>query len=108
MSKSLNSRNNEIFLAMLRDMRTGRRMRQADLAALMGWGQATISKVESGERRLDIIELRDLVTALGLDFLSFVRSLEDELQRRGVVSIRLKRCGRHGSGLSSTSATRSD
>ncbi|OWQ46804.1 hypothetical protein CDL60_14165 [Roseateles noduli] len=93
---------------MLRELRTGRRMRQADLAMLMGWGQATISKLESGERRLDIIELRDLVTALGLDFLSFVRSLEDELQRRGVVSIRLKTCGRHGSAISSPSATQPD
>lgn len=90
MSKSLNTRNNELFLAMLREVRASRRIRQADLAELMGWSQATVSKAESGERRLDIIELRDWVGALGLDFMAFVQNLEDELQRSGTPAVRLR------------------
>lgn len=79
MPKILYSRHNEIFLAMLRALRLSRRLRQADLAARIGRGQGLVSKVERGERRLDVIELRDWLTALDADFIGFVGSLDAEL-----------------------------
>lgn len=78
MSKSLYSRHNQIFLALLRDSRDSVQLRQSDLASLLGRHQATVSRVESGERRLDVLQLRQWLRALGVDFLAFM----DELDRR--------------------------
>jgi len=40
-----------------------------------------ISKVESGERRLDVIELRAWLQAIEVDFVAFVRELDQLLSR---------------------------
>ena len=58
MPKSLYSRHNEIFLELLRRSRESVPLRQADLAMLLGRDQGTVSKVENGERRLDVVQLR--------------------------------------------------
>jgi len=57
-------------------------MRQADLAELLGQTQATISRVERGERRLDVVELRAWLTALDISFVSFVKQLDARLSQR--------------------------
>jgi hypothetical protein len=80
MPKILYSRHNEVFLAMLRGLRMTRRLRQADLANRLGRGQGLVSKVERGERRLDVIELRDWLAALDADFVGFVSSLDAQLR----------------------------
>jgi transcriptional regulator with XRE-family HTH domain len=51
------------------------------LAKLLGRSQATVSNVERGERRLDVIELRDWLAALEFDFIAFVSDLDAELRR---------------------------
>jgi transcriptional regulator with XRE-family HTH domain len=55
------------------------RLRQSDLAERLGSGQGTVSKAERGERRLDVIELRDWLQAMDLDFVTFVRELDRRL-----------------------------
>jgi transcriptional regulator with XRE-family HTH domain len=80
MRKSLYSHHNEIFLELLRSNRESLKLRQADLAVRLGRGQATVSKVESGVRRLDIIELRTWLIALEVDFMSFMDELDQRLQ----------------------------
>lgn len=80
MAKSLYCRHNVIFLDMLRLLRERKQLRQADLAKLVGHSQATVSKVESGERRLDVIELRAWLAALDTEFTDFVGSLDAELR----------------------------
>lgn len=79
MRKSLHTKQNEIFLSLLREHRQLHRIRQADLAHLLTSAQATVSKVERGERRLDIIELRDWLAALEVDFVVFMRLLDEHL-----------------------------
>ena len=79
MRKSLHTKQNEMFLSLLREHRHAHQIRQADLAHLLTSAQATVSKVERGERRLDIIELRDWLAALGVDFVIFMRSLDEHL-----------------------------
>ena len=66
------------FLSMLRQMRLDAGMRQADLAQKLGEPQSFVSKYESGERRLDVLELRQLCTILGVSLTEFVRQLEGE------------------------------
>lgn len=79
MPKSLYSRHNEIFLTLLRDSRESVQLRQADLALLVGRDQTTVSRVETGERRLDVLQLRQWLRALGVDFLAFMNELERRL-----------------------------
>ncbi len=74
---------------MLRRLRESRKLRQADLAVLLGNSQATVSKVERGERRLDVIELRDWVAALDTNFTRFVRRLDAELRSNGITDPRV-------------------
>lgn len=79
MRKSLYTKHNQIFLSMLRDSRHRVRLRQSDLADILGLAQATVSKVERGERRLDVIELREWLAALGQDYQKFVCQLDERL-----------------------------
>lgn len=79
MRKSLYSHHNEIFLELLRSSREHLKLRQADLAVRLGRGQATVSKVESGARRLDVIELRTWLLALDVDFVAFIVELDRQL-----------------------------
>ena len=90
MLKSLNSRQNDALLALLRRSRESQRLRQADLAVRLGRGQATVSKVESGARRLDVIELRAWLQALEIDFLTFMSELEDRLATMPVPDARFR------------------
>ena len=72
MLKSIHSRHNEVLLGLLRSSRVAARLRQTDLALRLGREQAVVSKVERGERRLDVIELRAWLLALDVDFLTFL------------------------------------
>ena len=90
MLKSLHTRHNEIFLALLRSARKSQRLRQADLAVRLGRGQGTVSKVERGDRRLDVIELRAWLGALEVDFVVFMRELDRQLKPVPTVEARLR------------------
>lgn len=68
-----------------------RRLRQTDLADRLGRGQGLVSKVERGERRLDVIELRDWLTALDTDFTGFVISLDAQLRLHATTEPRMTR-----------------
>lgn len=79
MPKSLYGRHTEIFLQLLRDSREAVQLRQSDLAMLVGRDQTTVSRVESGERRLDVLQLRQWLRALGIDFAAFMNELDRRL-----------------------------
>ena len=61
------------LLTLLRERRRTAGLNQADLAARIGRRQTWLSKVETGERRIDVEELRQLCVAMDVDFLDFVR-----------------------------------
>ena len=87
MMKSLYSRHNDVFLDMLRSRRKSLRLRQRDLAQLVGRGQATVSKVEAGSRRLDVIELRTWLGVLQVDFVDFIDELDQRLRHHAGAEI---------------------
>lgn len=68
------------FLALLRETRINTGLTQAELASRLHRDQTFVSKYETGERRLDILELRDVCRALSVDFKDFVRALDSELR----------------------------
>ena len=66
--------------ALLRTVRTEAGLRQVDLAAKLGRPQSYVSKYESGERRLDVLELREVCKAVGISLRVFAARLEDSLK----------------------------
>ena len=56
---------NRLLRELLREKRQSAQLKQADLAKMLGQYQSFVSKYESGERRLDVIELRAVCAALG-------------------------------------------
>lgn len=65
-------------MSLLRQLREDKGLRQVDLAHRLKRPQSFVSKYESGERRLDLVELRDICAALGTSLIEFVRLFEDE------------------------------
>lgn len=85
MRKSIYRRQNQVFLRLLRRYREQGKFRQRDLAQHLGSVQATVSKAETGTRRLDVIELREWLLAMGVDFLEFMTELHEQLQSASVL-----------------------
>ena len=67
------------LLVLLRGLRVEAGFTQSELASRLGTDQTFVSKYESGERRLDILELREVCQATGTDFVMFIRKLDKDL-----------------------------
>lgn len=52
---------------------------QAELASRLRRPQSFVSKYERGERRLDVIEFRQVALALGVDPVRLLRTLYEEI-----------------------------
>ena len=79
MGKSIYTPEQEKLQALLQQIRLDAGLRQVDLAERIGQSQAFVSKYESGERRLDFLELRQICTAVGISLEEFVRKFESSL-----------------------------
>jgi len=64
---------------LLRQIRLDAKLRQVDLAERLGQPQSFVSKYESGERRLDVLELRSVCKAVAITLHQFVTRLEERL-----------------------------
>lgn len=80
MHKSIGTRSYAHFLAVLREERVKAGVSQDEMAARLGETQSFVSKCERGERRMDIIELREFCKAIGLSLEKFVKQLERGLR----------------------------
>jgi transcriptional regulator with XRE-family HTH domain len=76
MDKSLFTREYKIFLCLLKELRTQRGVTQEDIAMALKESQSFVSKCERGERRIDVIELRQFCQAIGLSLSEFAKKLE--------------------------------
>ena len=76
MEKSLFSAEYTALLGLLREVRESSGISQEQIAQRLGTKQSMISKVERGERRLDVIELRRWVLELGQSFPEFLERFE--------------------------------
>jgi transcriptional regulator with XRE-family HTH domain len=81
MEKSIFTDEYEVLLNLLRETRQGARITQAKLAEILGQSQSFVSKVEIGERRLDVIQLRTICHSLGTTLSQFVSKLEERLRK---------------------------
>ena len=69
----------QVVRDLVREIRLAAGMRQRDTAERLGRPQSFVSKYESGERRLDILEIRAVCHACGVPLEAFVHRLEDRL-----------------------------
>jgi transcriptional regulator with XRE-family HTH domain len=67
MPKTLRSPRQQRFIELLVTQRKKAGLSQAALADALGRGQSIIASMESGTRRIDVIELIDLARVIGFD-----------------------------------------
>jgi transcriptional regulator with XRE-family HTH domain len=79
MEKSIFTPEQKVFEQLLREYRTEAGLTQGQLAERLATLQTIVSNIEIGERRLDILELRQVCKALGVTLRDFVDKLEDRL-----------------------------
>lgn len=60
------------FLKLLRQVREERGITQAHVAKRLKTSQSMYSKMESGQTRIDVVQLDDICKAIGIDLADFV------------------------------------
>jgi transcriptional regulator with XRE-family HTH domain len=75
-----NRNQQQAHLSLLRELRLQAGLRQLDMARALGKPQAFVSYYESGARRLDLLELRQICGILGASLQTFVRRVEKRLK----------------------------
>lgn len=76
MTSSVFSQKYETFRSLLISARKDAGATQQSLAEKLGKPQSFVSKYESGERRLDLVEFLDVAAALQFDACKFIEELE--------------------------------
>ncbi|MCE9562465.1 MAG: helix-turn-helix transcriptional regulator [Planctomycetes bacterium] len=74
MKKSQHTSEYKRLTDALRQAREIAGLTQADVAKKLRVYASFVSKVESGERRIDVIELKQFCRAYGLELVAFLRS----------------------------------
>lgn len=65
--KTLRSRRHRALCATLLSARKAAKLSQAELASRLKTSQTAIARIESGERRIDVVEFIDLARVLKID-----------------------------------------
>ncbi|MBL4592155.1 MAG: helix-turn-helix transcriptional regulator [Phycisphaerales bacterium] len=77
MERSLHSLKLKRLQNLLRQVRDDAGLRQVDLADKLASPQSFVSKYESGERCLDLLELEQVCSALGISLQEFIHRYEE-------------------------------
>lgn len=81
MVKSIFSKQHDVLIELLKHVRIELGLTQRELSDKLNQPQSFISKYESGERRLDLIELRQICLAMEINLTDFINKFERELGR---------------------------
>jgi transcriptional regulator with XRE-family HTH domain len=68
------------LVSLLREIRIEAGLTQMELAVRIERDQTFVSKYESGQRRLDVLEVREICQAIGITLEEFVKRLERALK----------------------------
>ena len=79
MDKSINNKHYRQLITLLREKREEKGITQLQLAEKLSISQGIISKIETYERRIDIIELRNICIALNIPFIEFIEEMENNI-----------------------------
>ena len=81
MEKSIYTREHAALLRILKRARHDANVTQVQLAKKLRLTQSLYSKMERGECRIDVIQLRTICRVLGISFVDFIERLERELSK---------------------------
>lgn len=82
MPKTIRTEQHAEFVALFVDARLDAGLSQTELGLLVGKGQKFISQIETGERRVDVLEFYMFARVLKLDPLAFYGNLIKRLPKR--------------------------
>lgn len=77
MGKSIHKARYQTMIALLRKNREAAGITQLQLAEKLNISQAVVSKIETCERRIDVIELMDFCNAINIPVIEFFNELND-------------------------------
>lgn len=80
MSRSVYTKEYEIFLRELRSAREESGLTQRDVAEILQRSQSFVAKCELGHNRVDVSQLVDFCRALGIPLLEFMERYEAALR----------------------------
>jgi transcriptional regulator with XRE-family HTH domain len=75
MSRQIGSEIHEELRELLKERRFRSKLKQAELAEKIGWSQRTISQIETGDKRVTVVEFIELARALEFDPAAAIRRL---------------------------------
>lgn len=81
MGKKRWTKEQEILSKLLREVRLEAGLTQWELADKLGHSQNYVHKFETGDKRVDLLELRDICKAVEVDPVEFLRRLEAVLEK---------------------------
>lgn len=81
LTKSLYTNEWEALLRLLKELREERGLTQEQLAKTLGRPQSTVSKIEAGERKLDVVQFIDYLQILEVDPVAAMRRLVRAIQK---------------------------
>jgi transcriptional regulator with XRE-family HTH domain len=76
LGKTLNSRRHKSLVDLLVKRREVIGMTQAELAARLGQYQSFVARLESGQRRIDVVEFLELSEILGFDAVQAFKTIK--------------------------------
>lgn len=79
MPKTIYRHEHDVLVTLLKKYRKEAGMTQIECSKALKRPQSFMSDVETGSRRLDIIQLRDLCKVLGVGLTELVQELEESL-----------------------------
>jgi len=68
-----------ILLSALKEARSKSGLSQTEVARTLGITQSIWSKIETGERRIDLIELRRFCNSISIDFTDFIKKIDAKM-----------------------------
>ena len=71
---------NVVLQELLTDLRIGAQLTQHQLSRHLNRPQSYVSKYESGERKLTLMEIRNIAICCGSNLVVFVANYEEELK----------------------------
>ena len=82
MAKTLGTEQHKALIAMLIAKREAAGLTQAQLAEALGEYQSFVARLESGQRRVDVVELIGLAKILRFDAAQAVKAVEQVSEKR--------------------------
>ena len=81
MEKSIHTRQYRTLINLIRQERESRNITQEQLASMLSVRQTIVSKIETCERRIDFIELRQICLALGISLSDIINTFEKKIEQ---------------------------